>query len=264
MKTINTDTENMYEDLKGTLTLPVWLYYDREEELLIHAAINRDNVIRIKETISQFHNLYDTIESARFNLLTSYNQQVIEELTNDENDASWVKIQFINNAIQWYNNSFDILLQSLWIYYGIYGNNCKTRKALKIFDNVEVTITTKTLPEILKSCNYNSVREWVIAHNSPLTEGLVELHCKLSRIHHWANIFKHRGNIAYSDSPTEEIEVKTHSVNAESKVWYNSTRTKESVSISQCVEEIINYHRGIIEYSKKITEEFKLYFRANK
>ena len=108
------------ECLNESLILPDWLYYEREEDLLIHAAIKKDNVIRIKEIFSQFHNLYDTIESARFNLLASYNQKVIEELTIDANDALWVKIQFINNAIQWYNNSFDILLQSLWIYYGIY------------------------------------------------------------------------------------------------------------------------------------------------
>ena len=120
MKINSMNTGYKQECLNESLILPDWLYYEREEDLLIHAAIKKDNVIRIKEIFSQFHNLYDTIESARFNLLASYNQKVIEELTIDANDALWVKIQFINNAIQWYNNSFDILLQSLWIYYGIY------------------------------------------------------------------------------------------------------------------------------------------------
>lgn len=254
----------MQECLNETLILPDWLYYEREEELLIHAAIKKDNVIRIKETFSQFHNLYGTIESARFNLLASYNQKVIEELTIDANDALWVKIQFINNAIQWYNNSFDILLQSLWIYYGIYRNNCRTKKVLKMSDNTEVTITTKTISEILKSCNYNDVRVWGIAHNSPLVEGLVELHSKHSGIHRWANIFKHRGNIDYRDSTNDEFEIKVCRENDETNVWYNSSRTKESISINQCVEEIINYHKAIIEYSKKIREEFKLFFQENK
>lgn len=256
------DTENMHEYIKSSFTLPVWLYYDREEELLVQSAIKKDNVIRIKETFTQFHNLYDTIESARFNLLASYNQKAIEDLSNDANDALWVKIHFMNNAIQWYNNSFDILLQSLWIYYGIYRNDYKTKKALKKSDNIEVTITTETLPKILKSCNYNSVRAWVIAHDSPLAEGLIELHNRLSSIHNWANIFKHRGNIDYRDSTNSELEVEVHSLDDDTKVWYNSTRTKESISINQCVEQIMNYHKAIIDYSKKLTVEFKLCFRV--
>lgn len=248
--------------LSEELVLPYWLYYEREDELLVHAAIRHDNVTRIKETFSRFHNLYDTIESARFNLLATFNKKVIEDLTSDETDELFVQIQFINNSIQWYNNSFDILLQSLWIYYGIYKNDCDTKKKSKTSSNTVVTLTTETLPIILSTCNYNKVRVWLLAKNSPLCEGLEKTHNTLSLIHKWANTFKHRGNINYLDNSIAELEVKVHSVDDESKVWYDSSHTKEAITIDQCIEEFVSYHKEIVEYSRKITEEFKLYFRT--
>ena len=131
----NAEYEN---NLNVCLELPEWLYYEREDELLIHAAIRHNNVVRIKETFSRFHNLYESIASARFNLYSAFNEKVVEDLTNNEDNELWIQIQFISNAIQWYNNSFDVLLQSLWIYYGIYKNDCKTKKKLKMPDDSEV------------------------------------------------------------------------------------------------------------------------------
>ncbi len=256
MKAINNDSK-----LNEFLTLPDWLYYEREDELLVHAALRHDNVVRIKETLSRFHNLYDTIASARFNLLAAFNKKVVVDLTTEKDDELWIQIQFINNAIQWYNNSFDILLQSLWIYYGIYRKDCKTKKELKILDDSEVALTTEALPIILCMCNYNNVKNWLSTNKSPLSEGLDKLHNNLSVIHKWANTFKHRGNISYFDNSVAELKVRVHSVDDESKVWYDSSHTKESITIDQCVQEFINYHKEIVEYSKKITEEFKLYFR---
>ena len=71
----NAEYEN---NLNVCLELPEWLYYEREDELLIHAAIRHNNVVRIKETFSRFHNLYDSIASARFNLYSAFNEKVAE------------------------------------------------------------------------------------------------------------------------------------------------------------------------------------------
>ena len=154
------------------------------------------------------------------------------------------------------------MLQSLWIYYGIYRNDCKTKKELKMPDDSEVALTTETLPVIICMCNYNKVKKWLSTRESPLSEGLDKLHNTLLVIHKWANTFKHRGNISYLDYSIAELKVRVHSVEDESKVWYDSSHTKESITIDQCVQELINYHKEIVEYSKKITEEFKLYFRT--
>lgn len=254
----NAEYEN---NLNVCLELPEWLYYEREDELLIHAAIRHNNVVRIKETFSRFHNLYDSIASARFNLYSAFNEKVVEDLTNDEDNELWIQIQFISNAIQWYNNSFDVLLQSLWIYYGIYKNDCKTKKKLKMPDDSEVVLTTEALTAILSSCDYNIVRMWLLTQENPLHNGLVKLHGTLCEIRNWANTFKHRGNISFLNKSIAEPIVRIHSVGDETKVWYNSTDAKVSISICHCVNELINYHKSIIELSKMITDEFKLYFR---
>lgn len=252
MKAISEDYE-----LNENLMLPEWLFYEREDEVLVHAAIRHCDVVRIKETFSQFHNLYDTIASARFNLLAAFNERVVDDLTIYVDDELFVQIQFINNAIQWYNNSFDILLQSLWIYYGIYRNDCKTKKKLKVPNETEVALTIETLPVILSMCNYNKVRTWMLAKASPLCDGFEKLHNTLSVIHKWANTFKHRGNISYLDNSIAELEVKVHSMDDESRVWYDSLHTKESITIDQCVKELVNYHKEMVKYSKIITDEFK-------
>lgn len=255
MKAISNDNIN------ECLVLPDWLYYEREDELLVHAALKHNNVARIKETLSRFHNLYDTISSARFNLHAAFNKKVVDDLTTEEDDGLWIQIQFLNNAIQWYNNSFDILLQSLWIYYGIYRTDCKTKKELKMPNDTEVALTTETLSVILCMCNYNKVNKWLSAKDSPLSDGLDKLHNTLSVIHKWANTFKHRGNISFLDNSIVEPVVTIRSLEDDNKVWYDSSYTNDSITINQCVSELVHYHKAIVEFSKRVTEEFKLFFR---
>lgn len=238
-----------YNNLKKVLILPIWLYYDREDEILLHATIQKDNVVRIKETYMRYHSLYETIEIARYNLLISYNENIIEELSK-ESDRLWVKTLFVKNALQWYNASFDILLQCLWLYYGIYQKNVKKKY-----------ITTKNIPTILRDCNYIEVNKYLKNTGSPLTSNLKKLNSTISKIRDWTNSLKHRGETRIGSSAIETVEIMVTKSCDETAIMYDSKATRKDVTIEECVNDMVTFHKELIQFSKKMTEDFHLFFK---
>lgn len=216
---------------------------------LIEYAERYSSIMHI-EVHRQFDNLYKTLLLGHFNLTMSCNDFSGTNMPTD----LYTRELFVRNAIIWYNSAFDILLQSIWIFYGFY----------RIKDN-SLEITKDTIEKILYNCKYQdifkSVQREKIKMDKDLFENIVALHERVKdNITNWANIMKHRGNFEFIECPFRPMityksikmpskgtfleSFKTHHVN------YDSSQTIVRVSIYEAIKTIIDFHNSMIRISK--------------
>lgn len=214
------------------------------------------------ETARQFQYLYDAICAGRFNLCTAckknYSPDFLEKDSPDESHL-WIQIQFVNNAILWYNASFDILLQSIWFYYKLY-----------MYLEDPLVLTTKSYKKILKACNREEVL--LIGNNlvSPnLLDAIKELRNGMTNnIPAWANYLKHNGNIQYKEYSKRNFTVATIECKEGedilsaclrgAKMTYNSSETLAILSIREAINTMIHYHQALVDVSKLMANELNL------
>ena len=248
-----------YSKVFDLLERPEWLN-GIEKHLLSLVIDNERDTETLIETARQFQYLYDAVCSGRFNLCTackgSYSPGFLNN--NASQDAEeWIQTQFINNAIMWYNATFDILLQSIWFYYKLY---LSMKKPL--------SLTVDNHDKILRKCDWNHVKELGPGRvPSPLMAIIQELRAFMfDNISQWANHLKHRGNINYKNIASfgyikidmdGEKDLKSLLLKG-GKVLYDSTKTKTTITISKAIATMILYHQRLVDVTKVMSDEIDL------
>lgn len=209
------------------------------------------------EVYRRVQSLYDSICSGRFNLCNACKLEFPEYLdsTNTEEAHIWIRTQFTNNAILWYNATFDLLLQVVWFYYELYK---KLKKPMHL--------STRNIEDIMRKCTLENIKANTSKNvgivDAELLNNIEELHNKFhAPIAKWANTIKHRSSIVYADmnyhdtvtlqvyhrNPGENI-LDTLRRNAD--LMYNSKETIKEVHLNDVLNSLIKYHKALIKYSE--------------
>lgn len=211
----------------------------------------------VLEVYRRLQSLYDSICSARFNLCNACKLE-FPEYIDPKNTAKahiWIRTQFTNNAILWYNSTFDFLLQVVWFYYELY-------KILK----KPMDLTTSNFEAIMKKCTLKNIKIITSKHTEIVD---VDLLNKIEEFHHnfhatisnWANSIKHRSSIIYADmndhntillqayqcKPGENI---LDALRRNADLMYNSKETIREVHLNDVLNSLIKYHKALIKYSE--------------
>ena len=248
-----------YSKIFDLLERPEWLN-GIENYLLLLATDNERDTETLIETARQFQYLYDAVCSGRFNLCTACKGNYSPGFLNDnasQEAKEWIQTQFINNAIMWYNATFDILLQPIWFYYKLY---LSLKKPL--------SLTVNNHEEILRNCDWkNFKRLGPDRVPSYLMEKVQELRgFMFDNITQWANHLKHRGNINYKNKNCfEYIKIDMEGekdlkslLRKGGKVLYDSTKTKATITINNAIATMILYHQRMIDVTKVMYNEIDL------
>ncbi len=251
----------VYKDVFDLLQLPEWL----NGKELNYPSFNEDQgreTATLMETARQFQYLYDAICAGRFNLATACKKKYTPDFL-EENSAEkahvWVQIQFVNNAIFWYNATFDILLQSIWFYYKLY-----------MYLEEPLMLTSKTFGQIQKVCNREkalSLGEGRVSSN--LMNEIKKLRNGMTNnIPTWANYLKHNGSIQYKEYSHRNAVVGTIECKDGEDILsafqrcapmvYNSSKTLKEITIREAINTLIHYHQSLIEVSKELVKEIYL------
>lgn len=208
--------------------------------------------VLIIETSRRCQDLYHTVVNARFNFALSCAEEYPKLLAeNSDRNILTVKGLFLNSAILWYNNTFDHLLQVLWVYYELF--------AVK---GIETRITTDKMDRILSQCKFDrvlNVAEGVI--HPMLLKKIKDLYdtSSYSQIRLWANIIKHRSCLEYVDILKREFAFISVVCEGEDGAWdaykkggkevYNSMKVKQGrrVTIKEVSQSLYDYHINLIE-----------------
>lgn len=208
--------------------------------------------VLIIETSRRCQDLYHTVVNARFNFALSCADKYPKLLAdNSDRNILTIKGLFLNSAILWYNNTFDHLLQVLWVYYELFS-----------IKGIEANITTDTIDMILSKCKYDSVLkvgEGVV--NPLLLKTIKDLYdtSSYSQIRLWANTIKHRSCLEYADLLKKDFAFISVVCDGEEGVWeaykkggkevYNSMKAKQGrrVLIKDVSQSLYDYHKNLIE-----------------
>lgn len=250
-----------FEVIFDELVLPEWL--NGKELSFLNLNISGSDNNHVIETCRCYQSLYDVICSARFNLACACRNEYPELLdpANPQLSHIWMRSQFVNNAILWYNAAFDLSLQPLWIYYKMYA---KTKQNL--------SLTTKTLEKILETCRFDNLKK-----NSPKELGdyiipkLDGINSNMQgNIKMWANTLKHRKKIEYI-----ELSKKDHPIAVGGKFTfvkdekgnrtvmmsegeYNSSKTIQRVVMADVICTLISFHKELIPVTKEIYDQINM------
>jgi len=240
------------EDLKkkiNQLEIPNWLIGQSES--------TSTTIVQI-ETRRQFDNLYKTLNSAHFNLAMSCLPDYCSFI--ETTNPLYIRELFTRSAILWYNSSFDMLLQSVWLYYRIY----KT-----ILPNTK--LTNKGLVEILSACRYNdivnAVNNGICNIDKELYDSIIALRNRMNPITSWANALKHRGNFEFrelpfrSSIPRKVVDFKKGDniiKILQAPIIYDTSKTFKKESIYKVITSLINYHKNISDTSKLLVEKINV------
>ena len=237
-----------YEKIWEELELPEFINGKIEKD---EAPVCLSNPVLIIETLRRFQDLYNTIVNARFNFALSCADEYPRLLAdNTKSNVLHIKGLFLNSAIIWYNNTFDHLLQIIWVSYELF-----QRKG------VSSAITTENIDAILASCTYPKVIAlgYELVPLSLMNEIKQLYGSKCYRlIRSWANIIKHRSCLEYTDINKREFVYVTLRCEDGQSVWeafrsgnneeYNSMKVKQNrmVSIKDVSKNLLDYHRMLI------------------
>lgn len=204
------------------------------------------------EIYRRVKSLYDAICSARFNLSVSCKKEYPEYIDQDNPKEAnlWIRTQFANNAILWYNSIFDLILQVFWFYFKFYE---KLKSPL--------CLSVQTMDDILSKCSYGSIKniqEKFKCIEGDLWQELMNLKEDVNRkkVKDWANILKHRGTLAYAGLDVQDtIPYATYDAHGKGlvealrsgnfSIVYNSRETKSKVSIEEVRKTLIDFHSSL-------------------
>lgn len=211
----------------------------------------------VLEVYRRLQSLYESICSGRFNLCNACKLNFPEYLDpcNTEKAHIWIRTQFTNNAILWYNATFDLLLQVVWFYYELYK---KTNKPIEL--------STSNFEDILKKCKLESIKAIVSKHigivDAKLLNKIEDLHNNQhAPISNWANSIKHRSSILYADMKSHNRrylqvyhcklgENLLDALKRNADLLYDSNETLKEVQLDDVIDCLITYHKALIKCSK--------------
>ncbi|MBQ9884186.1 MAG: hypothetical protein IJM43_07020 [Bacteroidaceae bacterium] len=252
-----------FKDIFDLLQLPEWLNGIECNMSSLISNKKREKDILL-ETARQFQYLYDAICSGRFNLAMACKKDYTHDFLEEDAPSKahvWVQIQFVNNAILWYNSTFDFLAQAVWLYYKLYEHAA----------NFTIDSTKDRYSQIRERCNREEmikIGERIV--DSPdLMKKVKNLRNKLTgNIPKWANYLKHRGYIQYKEytRPSsglilincEKGEDILSAITRGANVAYNSSETQSILSVREAIKTMINYHQLLMDVTKAMAGEFDL------
>jgi len=109
--------------------------------------------------------LYNQITSARFALILGHKKLHDSNYINWESDdlgQYWLRFQYLKNSINWYNSSFDILLQVIWFGFALY-RIILFKDSLKKNHYIN---STETFNILLKKCRWKHILDSLKKVNS--------------------------------------------------------------------------------------------------
>ena len=237
------------------LPLPEFFYDICWEERIMFVAANKKYshiAKRLKEVSHIYISLFDIIRTGRYNLSMACIEKYCDICKVDHEEDDWVRLQYISNSLMWYNASFDIVLQAIYLYYGLF--NCNKKFNYKF--------GTENIDRILKYCRWDEIRNNKDIINQDLYGMLLELKEKRDILNDWTIKFKHRGNILKCNDGENFYFKVTRSGNVvnveENGVIYDSSQTQKYIPIDDVIVSLVDYHIKLIDFIKDMSVIFRL------
>lgn len=210
------------------------------------------------ETCRIFQEVYMHITCARYCLLMA-NDTEHPQISEDTETYNWYRCLNANTSIMWYNAAFDILLQTLWLYKGLYKNHDFNGKKKKPLYYTE--ITPDSLPKILKGCKIEYIYKYI--KDIALEDRLKKFQKDHSEIHNLANSLKHRNSIKYKELYKRPIITLATFYEKGGKIIqnekkYNSSKTLTLYELRDIIDKLSNYHIDFIGLINGIFDFLKL------
>lgn len=180
----------------------------------------------------KYNDLYSVIASARFALFNSHlkihNDQSL--LESDYSQTLWLRSQYLQNSIIWYNSSEDYIMQIIWFAFDFF------------------TDLTDYLNEMSR-CNYARIHQELLKHSDSLNtaELLKQLESyhnndDVKYVHKLANFLKHKQMLNISGLDLGRL------MKFKSKSFSSDLLEKTWIDIDDTIKRIANVHKLIIEF----------------
>ncbi len=207
------------------------------------------------EVLRLFDVLNNRICSARYALLEGIyilHESAVMWWVNGSMAQLWLRTEFLNNAIQWYNNSFDVLLQTLWIGKKIYRSygNMSVKGDLRTIQNGD------EYDDILTRCKWDRIKKWY--NKNDYAGSCFKSLCAFRnlkdflQVKQWANKMKHRNGIFY-----EETYV--------GRGWYGTVSdynpaklTPELLSMDNVIDTLVQYHVNMLNLIEQVRTDLNV------
>ena len=137
--------------IKDELQLPMFIYDICWEEIIIREAIQEghNNICkRLKEMSHIYAYMIDVLKTAKYNLCMACKEQYSQDLLVAKEDYDWLRMQYLCNSLMWYNASFDIALQMIYLYYGLSNMELKTENIDRILEGCRWSVIDNKKEEI--------------------------------------------------------------------------------------------------------------------
>jgi hypothetical protein len=222
--------------------LPNCLHDLNREELITYVSIKKSPVavITLQEVFHLYDSLYDTIRTARYDYYLYCKRNYPADFICEDEEDRWIQLHYLVNSLMWYNASFDIILQCIWIFYGLYYNKQEKN-----------SIRTKNIKEIQEQCSFDKINEhersYLIDEN--LLKKLRKFRAKRDKIAEFVNKFKHNCLLTKGgEMETFWVEVKLKNSNSSDKPIYESSDTQKEMDTKQAEQALKNYHKSMLSF----------------
>lgn len=230
------------ESIIKEFPLPNSLHDINREELITYAGTCKGSiaVITIQEIFHLYDYLYDVIRTARYDYYLFCKQNYPADLICEDEDERWIQLHYLVNSLMWYNASFDIILQCIWIFYGLYHK--KQEKNPIRTDNIKI---------IQQQCSFDIINEHERRDliDASLFKKLKRLRGKRDKIAEFVNKFKHNGLITKGgEMENYFVAVKINAENSKDLSIYESSCTQKEIDSQQAKQAIRNYHKTVVDF----------------
>ena len=196
--------------------------------------------------------VFHSIKSARYNLFEALfsDQFFIDESI--ANDKEWYIGNSLYNSIMWYNTTFDIVLQFIWVHYRFFE---------KINSAQSFNFENSQAQDIFKKCRYESIEKLYSRTTFTLFNELKGLNNFITDIREWTNNIKHRGAFRITDIPISEgFNLKTvKELNPKDpekeQIVYNSDKSIIKKSAKDITKLLIEYHKNLYSFIDTLFQE---------
>lgn len=207
-----------------------------------------------KLALDFFQDLYSQITSARFALIMGHKKLHDSNYVNQNSGKIgqyWLRFQYLKNAINWYNSSFDILWQTIWFGFALYKNIEFGRSPRKILQ----IDSPKAFKILLTRCKLDliakSLKEVDTVYSIELLKQIEKFNNSKEQkiIRKWANSLKHHGRFRIKElyNPGSALKVGA----------FDSRFAQPMiVEIDKITEVLKDYHIAYCELTKYVYEFF--------
>lgn len=227
------------------------------------------------ETFRRMDGLYRELSIARLNLLMAAKEEYHELAESGKNDIGFKTMQysFVNTAIIWYNNSFDLLLQVVWVYYMMWVESPEIKVS-----NDATCWNIEQIEKMKRMCEYKKVERWN-KNNENKVDPIINLYnsatCK--KIREWANCIKHRAPLFIDEVCDESIfriasfDEFTIIKNTDGGISinfsldeekYDSRSSFRKYSMEELLSDLIEYHKELCDCIDMIASEILYHYKT--